>query len=171
MVMTRSSAITAGVAAAAALAATGITYATAAPAPAAQTAPAAVRQAPAPAQAPMGNEGRGNDGREGHEGRKFEEGRIQINERTYPARPGDCILVASGLGSNNFNILNNSRKTVEVFRGATCDNGAPLARVGPGSSGGVTPGHTRGVHVRNGVVASFRVIHHHKGDFHDGDGY
>ncbi|PZH01073.1 hypothetical protein C1I97_22605 [Streptomyces sp. NTH33] len=77
----------------------------------------------------------------------------------------------SGLGSNNFNILNDSKRTVEVFRGATCDNGAPLATVGPGSASGVTPGHTKGVHVKNGVVASFRVTGHHKGGFHDGDDY
>ncbi|MFF8596829.1 hypothetical protein ACF061_36520 [Streptomyces sp. NPDC015220] len=187
--MTRSHALTAAVAAAAALTATGITYATAAPAP--QTAPAVVQQAPvqapAPAQAPMGgdtggnagkgNEGKGNEGNErggnergGNEGnerggKNFEEGWIHINERSYSARPGGCITVVSGLGAKSLNIRNDSRRTVEVFRGATCDNGAPIATVGPrSSSDGVRTGHVEGgVHVKNGVVGSFRVIERHKG--------
>ncbi|MFB7600991.1 hypothetical protein, partial [Streptomyces sp. NPDC056160] len=142
MIMTRSRAVTAAVAAAAALTATGITYAAASPAPQIQTVPAAVQAAPA---APMGgdtggnaskgNEGKGNEGNnhEGndHEGgnnhgrRNFEEGWIHINERSYSAHPGGCITVISGLGSKSLNIRNDSRKTVEVFRGVTCDNGAP----------------------------------------------
>ncbi|WP_037871361.1 hypothetical protein, partial [Streptomyces sp. NRRL S-813] len=130
------------VAAVAALTATGITYATAAPAPQAQVAPAA-----AFAQAPMGGEGgntgKGNEGNERggnehggneHEGKRHhEEGRIHINEREFSGRPDGCMVVISGLGSTSFNIRNDSRNTVEFFRGVTCDNGAPIATVGPHS--------------------------------------
>ncbi|MEU6016825.1 hypothetical protein ABZ826_23080 [Streptomyces sp. NPDC047515] len=170
---TRSTVVTAAVAAAAALAATGITYASAATSEPAQAAPV-VQQAPAPVSAlnggdaGKGNEGKGNEGR-GEEGRGYErrgheeeryEGRIHINERTYSDERGGCITVVSGLGSRSLNIRNDSRRTIEVFRGATCDNGAPIATVGPhSSSDGVFPGHVRGgVHVRDGVVGSFRVI-------------
>ncbi|WP_406378721.1 hypothetical protein [Streptomyces sp. NBC_01618] len=190
---TRSTVVTAAVAAAAALAATGITYASAATSEPAQAAPVvqqqaapAVQQAPAPVTAleggdggggkgnggDEGNEGRGNEGRgneegRGHnEGRRHYEGRIHINERTYSDERGGCITVVSGLGSKSLNIRNDSRRTIEVFRGATCDNGAPIATVGPhSSSDGVFPGHVRGgVWVKNGVVGSFRVIDHHFGD-------
>ncbi|MDF3298838.1 hypothetical protein [Streptomyces tropicalis] len=165
--MTRSHAITAAVAAAAALTATGLTYAVAAPAlPAAPVVAQSV-----PVQAPMGgdnnnnnnNQGKGNEGK-GNEGnnhgqRHFEEGWISINERSYSAHPGGCITVVSGLGSRSLNVRNDSRRTVEVFRGATCDNGAPIATVGPwSSSNGVHPGCTRGVKVEDGVVGSFRVV-------------
>ncbi|MCX4784698.1 MULTISPECIES: hypothetical protein [unclassified Streptomyces] len=198
---TRSTVVTAAVAAAAALAATGITYASAATTEPAQAAPViqqaapAVQQAPAPVTAleggdggkgneGKGNEGRGNEGRgnegggygegRGHEeGRRHYEGRIHINERTYSDERGGCITVVSGLGSKSLNIRNDSRRTVEVFRGATCDNGAPIATVGPhSSSDGVFPGHVRGgVWVKDGVVGSFRVIDHRFGGDRDrGDG-
>ncbi|MER5699890.1 hypothetical protein ACFY1B_49470 [Streptomyces mirabilis] len=166
MMMTRSHAVTAAVAAVAALAATGITYASAA------SQPAQAVHAPfggsSSGNESKGNEGRGNEGRgnegrnegRGNEGREFhEEGRIQINERSYSARPGDCITVVSGLGAKTLNIRNDSRKTVEVFRGAVCDNGAPVATVGPHSqSDGVHVGCVDGIHVDDGVVGSFRVI-------------
>ncbi|MFC5675006.1 hypothetical protein, partial [Streptomyces incanus] len=150
----------------------------------AQAAPV-VQQAAAPASAPMGGEsgkgeeGRGNEGRgfegrgneeRGHEGRGFEErefeGRIHINERSFSAHPGGCMVVVSGLGSRSLNVRNDSWRTVEVFRGATCDNGAPIATVGPhSSSNGVFPRHVKGgVFVKDGVVGSFRVI---KNDFDD----
>ncbi|MFF1914761.1 hypothetical protein ACFVYE_24735 [Streptomyces sp. NPDC058239] len=181
--VTRSTVVTAALAAAAALAATGITYASAASSEPAQAAPV-VQQAAAPGSAldggdaGKGNEGKGNEGKggggydKGYENkghRDHYEGRIHINERTYSAEGGGCVTVVSGLGSKTLNIRNDSRRTVEVFRGATCDNGAPLATVGPwSSSDGVHPGRVRGgVKVRNGVVGSFRVIERH----HDGGGY
>ncbi|MFD6327833.1 hypothetical protein ACFWOL_34630, partial [Streptomyces sp. NPDC058442] len=132
---TRPTVVTAAVAVAAGLAVTGITYASASAYGPTQAAPAVqqaaapmVQQAAVPAVAPLGgesgkgNEGRGNEGRgfedRGFEGRGFE-GRIHINERSYSAAPGDCITVVSGLGSRSLNIRNDSRRTVEVFRGAT----------------------------------------------------
>ncbi|MFI1073632.1 hypothetical protein [Streptomyces puniciscabiei] len=158
MKVPRSTVVTAGLAAAAALAATGITYASAAPAPTLQSAPAAV------AAAPLGGEGGQGKGNEGREGREGDWGRILINERSYSAHPGDCITVVSGLGARSFNIRNETRKTVEVFRGAVCDNGAPIATVGPHSSSeGVRPCPTDDIHVKHGVVASFRVVRHHGG--------
>ncbi|WP_221886889.1 hypothetical protein, partial [Streptomyces sp. WAC00469] len=142
-------------------------------------------QAPAPAQAPMGgdngNNSKGNEGNDHddydhdkgghHRDKKHDEGWIHINERSYSAHPTGCVTVVSGLGSKTFNIRNDSRKTVEVFRGATCDNGAPIATVGPHStSNGVDPGCFKGVKVKDGVVASFRIVHRHdhgggKGDY------
>src|SRR3954447_17269137 len=103
-----------------------------------------------------GNEGRRNEGR-GHEDRDHEdrdheeEGRIQINERSYSSHPGDCITVLLlPPTTTSVNIRNDSRKTVEVFNGPVCDNGAPIATVEPHSSSfGVVP--TLG-------VASFRVV-------------
>ncbi|MFD4942557.1 hypothetical protein ACFVYE_07655 [Streptomyces sp. NPDC058239] len=190
--VTRSTVVTAALAAAAALAATGITYASAASTEPAQAAPVVQQQAAAPVSAlnggngnegngneGNGNEGKGNEGKGGGGGyenkggnkghRGHYEGRIHINERTYTAEAGGCVTVVSGLGSKSLNIRNDSRRTVEVFRGATCDNGAPLATVGPwSSSDGVFPGRVRGgVKVHNGVVGSFRVIERH----HDGGGY
>ncbi|KJK54708.1 hypothetical protein, partial [Saccharothrix sp. ST-888] len=135
---------------AAVLAATGLTFASAASQPVTQAAPV-VQQAAAPAQAPLGsdnkgNEGKGNEGREHREHRRHhghrhhEEGRIHINERSYSSHPSDCITIVSGLGAKSLNIRNDSHKTVEVFRGAVCDNGAPIATVGPHSTAdGVDP--------------------------------
>ncbi|RZB16491.1 hypothetical protein StrepF001_27765 [Streptomyces sp. F001] len=174
---TRSTAVTAAVAAAVGLATTGITYASAAsesiqPDPATyqqvpatyQSDPATYQQVPAssPVQAPFGGDsGRGGEGREFHEG-----GRIQINERTYSAYPGGCITVISGLGATTFNIRNDTRKTVEFFSGAVCDNGAPVALVGPHSqSSGINVPPTEGIYIEDGVVGSFRVIEQHHGDW------
>lgn len=210
MIMTRTHAIATAVAAAAALTATGITYASAVPAPQtqAQVAPAAI-----PAQAltggeggntGKGNEGKGNEGRGGERRgnerggkRHHEEGRIHINEREYSGRPDGCITVVSGLGAKSFNIRNDSRNEVEVFRGAVCDNGAPIATVGRFSSANnIRPGkdededfdkgehhdnkhhnnkhHDKmddGVKVKHGVIASFRVIKRHHGEFGESGGY
>ncbi|MFE7706399.1 hypothetical protein ACFU6I_11485 [Streptomyces sp. NPDC057486] len=185
---TRTVAVTAAAVGAAVIATTGITYASAAgsapaAAPSVQQAAPAAQQA-APDAAPLGGEGGGNagNGGKGNEGgygggggnrggnerggfRYKEEGRIFINERSYSARGEDgCITVVSGLGARSFNVRNDSRRTVEFFRGATCDNGSPVATVGPWStSNGVfTRHHVRGgVFVKNGVVGSFRVVRDH----------
>ncbi|MGW6144955.1 hypothetical protein ACWFRM_33015 [Streptomyces sp. NPDC055144] len=187
---TRTFAVSAAVVGAAVLA-TGITYAAqsestqAAPRakqvalPAKQAAPPAKRAAPpvkqaAPEAAPLGTEstgGRGNEGRDhedrdrGYRGR--DEGRIHFNERTYSARTEGCIPAASGLGSTSFSIDNDSDAAVEVYRGFNCDNGSPVARVGPyGATYGVVPrtdqgSRQGGVFVEDGVVGSFLVIRHH----------
>ncbi|MFE2986316.1 hypothetical protein [Streptomyces sp. NPDC059262] len=163
----RSIAVTAAIAGAAALAATGINYAAAAGTEAAPAAPA-VRQAAAPAAAPLG--GDSGQGKEKEGNHHYYKGRIQFNERSYSAETDGCITVVSGLGARSFNVRNDSWKTVEVFRGATCDNGSPVATVGPWSSStSVHPFRVRGgVFVKNGVVGSFRVVH----DFHGkGGGY
>ncbi|MER5614521.1 hypothetical protein [Streptomyces sp. NPDC002215] len=175
--ITRSTIVTAAVAAAAALAATGITYASAATSEPAQAAAPAVQQAAPVSALGGGDVGKGNEGKGGNErgggggggyggGRDHYEGRIHINERTYSDERGGCVTVVSGLGSKTLNIRNDSRHTVEVFRGVTCDNGAPIATVGPHSdSNGVHPGHVEGgVWVKNGVVGSFRVIERHYDD-------
>ncbi|MFD4977787.1 hypothetical protein [Streptomyces sp. NPDC058424] len=211
MIMNRSHAIATAIAAAAALTATGITYATAAPPP--QTAPAPA-YAPMDGMSGQGkgnegggrgnegggrgNEGGGRGGERGEQGergeggehgkrRHREIGRIFINERSFSAHPDGCITVVSGLGSKSFNIRNDSKQSVEFFRGVTCDNGAPIATVGPHSeANNVRPGKIKdededekgehhkkhheemkdGVKVKNGVVGSFRVIkrHHEKGE-------
>ncbi|MET8405525.1 hypothetical protein ABZV53_41155, partial [Streptomyces sp900116325] len=85
---------------------------------------------------------------------------------SYSARSEEgCITVVSGLGSRSFNVRNDSHRTVELFRGATCDNGSPVATVGPWStSNGVFTRQVRGgVKVRHGVVGSFRVVRDHRG--------
>ncbi|MFE3151680.1 hypothetical protein ACFXJ6_34345 [Streptomyces sp. NPDC059218] len=107
-----------------------------------------------------GDEGGGRGGRDRSYDRKEE--RIHFNERSYSALSEGCITAASGLGSSSFSIYNDSRKVVEVYRGFSCDGGAPVATVGPyGSTYGVA---TRTVHdgpfFDNGVVGSFRVIGH-----------
>ncbi|MGJ5754907.1 hypothetical protein FB563_3114 [Streptomyces puniciscabiei] len=183
MKFSRSTVVTASALGAAALAATGVTYASAASAP--EAAPAAPAPVAAPAApAPLagggngnnngnnnngndnnnngkGNEGKGNEGGGREGGRRHFEGRIEINERSYSAHPGDCITVVSGLGAKTLNIRNDSHRVVEVFRGAVCDNGAPVATVGPFSqSDGVRVRQTRGIHVHDGVVGSFRVVGH-----------
>lgn len=176
---TRSTAVTAAIAAGAALVATGITYASAASEPG-RSVPV-LQQAAAPAALEGGtgpstnenNNSKGNEGehREHRHHRHFRHiGRIHINERDFPAVPDGCVPILSGLGSKSINIVNDSRHTVEVFRGVTCDNGAPIAIVGPWSqSDGVHPQHVHGgVKVKHGVVGSFRVICDRRGRF-DGD--
>ncbi|MFE7791990.1 hypothetical protein [Streptomyces sp. NPDC057460] len=182
---TRTVAVTAAVVGAAVLATTGITYASAAGS--APAAPSVQQAAPAPGPAAgdgngngngNGNGGRGGDnggiggggggGRGGDDGGYdgYDKGRIHINERSYSAQPDGCITVVSGLGSRSFNVRNDSRRTVELFRGATCDNGSPVATVGPWStSNGVFTRQVRGgVWVKNGVVGSFRVVRDHYGN-------
>ncbi|MFJ8005762.1 hypothetical protein [Streptomyces fagopyri] len=190
---TRTFAVAAAVGAAA-FATTGITYASPAEsthaAPAVQRAlPAAHKAAPSakkavPATPPLdggtasrdkgeggdrdggdrGGRGRGSD----HEG----PGYIYFNERTYSGSIEGCIAAASGLGANSFSIYNDSRRTVEVYRGFNCNGGSPVATVGPhGATHGVVTGPTQGdgafgadaliagaMFGDDGVVGSFRVI-------------
>ncbi|WP_369388823.1 hypothetical protein AB5J72_15440 [Streptomyces sp. CG1] len=163
MNLARTNMVAAAVGAAAALVATGITYASAASDPA----PAAAPMAAAAAPQDGGTQGKGNEGGGWEEGRggREHEGRIHINERSYSSHPGDCITVVSGLGARTLNIRNDSDKTVEVFRGAVCDNGAPIATVGRHSdSFGVRACPPEGIEVENGVIASFRVVRHHDHD-------
>ncbi|MGW2248672.1 hypothetical protein ACWCXH_00500 [Kitasatospora sp. NPDC001660] len=189
---TRILAVAAAGAGAATLAATGITYAliagsasaspsveqAAQPVQQAAPAPPSVEQAaqpveqaaPAAPAAAVEGGGESREKREGHDrqgggrGRGHEEaGRIYFNERTYSASSEGCITAASGLGSTSFSIFNDSRKTVEVFRGFSCDNGAPVATVGPyGATNGVVTSTVHGgVFGDDGAVGSFRVIGEH----------
>ncbi|MFF1835552.1 hypothetical protein ACFVXE_15290 [Streptomyces sp. NPDC058231] len=173
---TRTVAVTAAVVGAAALAVTGISYASASGTPQAAPAvqPAVAAQAPLggdSGNAGKGNEGKGNEGGGGYGGGRgghnYYEGRIYINERSYSARTDGCITVVSGLGSRTFNVRNDSRRSVEVFRGATCDNGSPVATIGPWSTSNSVFARTvrGGVFVRNGVVGSFRVIENRHGQW------
>ncbi|MFF2149442.1 hypothetical protein [Kitasatospora sp. NPDC058190] len=117
-----------------------------------------------------GREGGGREGggREGGGRGHHKEGRIFINERTYSAGTEGCITAASGLGARSFNIRNESWRTVEVFRGFNCDNGGPVAVVGPHSSNngvrarGLDEDEWGGDWDCEGVVGSFRVIGHHR---------
>ncbi|MEV5009813.1 hypothetical protein AB0K74_15865 [Streptomyces sp. NPDC056159] len=186
---TRTFAVAAAAVGAAVLAATGITYAAtsgsspASPSvhqPAAAVHRAAKPEKPAaqpdqraaPAAAPesgggpggekdggRGREGGGRDGGGRDFGRK-EEGRIYFNDRVYSAAAEGCITTASGLGSSSFNVFNDSRRTIEVFRGFTCDNGAPVATVGPhGATNGVVTRTVQGsLFGDDGVVGSFLVL-------------
>lgn len=153
----RSLVVTAAAVGAVALTATGINYAVASDteAPAAKKATVATVPAAAPASAPRGGSAKENYGHEG---------RIHINERSYSAQPDLCMIAASGLGARSFNIRNDTHKTIEVFRGATCDNGAPIATVGPYSTAnGVRPHYVDGgLYIEDGVVGSFRVVENNK---------
>ncbi|WP_073948488.1 hypothetical protein [Streptomyces kebangsaanensis] len=122
---------------------------------------AAPAAAPANGGSANGEKGEGRDREGGGRGYGHEkEGRIYFNERVYSASAEGCITAASGLGSNSFNVFNDSRKTIEVFRGFTCDNGAPVATVGPhgATNGVVTRTVHGGVFGDDGVVGSFLVI-------------
>ncbi|GAA3860574.1 hypothetical protein ACWDWS_36820 [Streptomyces sp. NPDC003328] len=176
---THSTAVTAAVAAGAALMATVITYASVASVPLAAAAAqrAAVASAAAPESDDKGDNGYGDnrhgDG-DGRDNGDTDHGRsldgwdfyggdpeaVHVNERDYAAVPYGCITVVSGLGSKTLNVRNDSKETVEVFSGATCGDGAPIATVGPFSStNGLFPRHVRGgVEVEDGVVGSFRVV-------------
>ncbi|MEV0695200.1 hypothetical protein [Streptomyces sp. NPDC050388] len=127
--------------------------------PAQQAAPAAASSGGDSARGEKKDEGRDHEGGGRGYGHK-EEGRIYFNEREYSAAAEGCVTAASGLGSSSFNVFNDSRKTVEVFRGFTCDNGAPVATVGPhGATNGVVPRTVQGsLFGDDGVVGSFRVI-------------
>ncbi|MFD1663429.1 hypothetical protein ACFSL4_36025 [Streptomyces caeni] len=94
-------------------------------------------------------------------------GRIYFNGRTYSAHADGCVTVAKSLSSNSFNVYNDSGLIIEVFRGFTCDNAAPVATVGPHDrSNGVVARRARGgVSGDNDVVGSFRVIGRHHDDW------
>ncbi|MER6092564.1 hypothetical protein [Streptomyces bluensis] len=85
------------------------------------------------------------------------EGRILVNERTFAAEHGVCTAVISSQ-SANFNVRNESDKTVEFFSGITCDNGAPIAIIGPRSSSSAIPGTVVTGGGITAIVGSFRVI-------------
>jgi hypothetical protein len=156
-----------------------IVHRPAAPAPRAAQ-PAAPPAAAAEAVTGNGDRGGDNGGEkgddrghdEGGRGRgDRDEGKIYFNERVYSATSSGCVTAASGLGSTSFSVFNDSRKTIEVYRGFTCDNGAPVATVGPhGATNGVATstfhdglfdgtGHGL-VFGDDGVVGSFRVLDH-----------
>ncbi|MFJ9584908.1 hypothetical protein [Streptomyces acidicola] len=150
-----------------AAAATGVNYASAsssaprsAPQNAAQSAAQSAGQsagqsAPnvvgdAASSVPQGGENRNINRREN-------EGRILVNERTFAAEHGVCTAVISSQ-SANFNVRNESDKTVEFFSGITCDNGAPIAIIGPRSSSSAIPGTVVTGGGITAIVGSFRVI-------------
>ncbi|MGW4048176.1 hypothetical protein [Streptomyces sp. NPDC004721] len=112
-----------------------------------------------------GREGGGREGGGRDFGRK-QEGKIYFNDRVYSAAAEGCITTASGLGSSSFNVFNDSRRTIEVFRGFTCDNGAPVATVGPhgATNGVVTRTVQGGLFGDDGVVGSFLVLTDDDGD-------
>ncbi|MFE7214803.1 hypothetical protein ACFU93_33635 [Streptomyces sp. NPDC057611] len=112
-----------------------------------------------------GREGRDREGGGRDFGRK-QEGKIYFNDRVYSAAAEGCITTASGLGSSSFNVFNDSRRTIEVFRGFTCDNGAPVATVGPhgATNGVVTRTVQGGLFGDDGVVGSFLVLTDDDGD-------
>ncbi|MFF4959294.1 hypothetical protein [Streptomyces sp. NPDC001222] len=119
------------------------------------------------------DEGDSNRGRDHDDDRRDRgPGWIHFNERTYSAAVEGCVTAASGLGSNSFSIDNDSDKFVEVYRGFTCDNGSPVATVGPhGSTFGVVPSTSEGgdyshedeflraaMFAQDNVAGSFRVV-------------
>ncbi|MEV6835468.1 hypothetical protein AB0N17_13285 [Streptomyces sp. NPDC051133] len=185
----RSTAVTAGIAAAAALVASGITYASASPSGATR-APSVIAggtgTAPVvtdPGSASKGNEGvavvggitqpRQGERREHRE--HHEEGRIQINERSYSSHPGECVAVVLRFPATGMNIFNDSHRDVDVFSGDVCDNGAPIAHVGPDDTSynviAQNPGDGNCVPTpMTPCLASFRVVHKRDhGDDHGGD--
>ncbi|MEU6808006.1 hypothetical protein ABZ920_03115 [Streptomyces sp. NPDC046831] len=185
---TRTFAVAAAGVGTAVIAATGITYAAALgepasrsvhqpaapahqPAAPAQRAAQPAQRAPqseqraAPAAAPASGEKGEDRDREGggRDDDRRQGGWIHFNERSYSASTEGCVTAASGLGSNSFNIYNDSWRTVEVYRGFTCDNGAPVATVGPhGATNGVVTRTVEGaLFGDDGVVGSFRVLGDH----------
>ncbi|MEU6774046.1 hypothetical protein [Streptomyces sp. NPDC046759] len=165
------------------LAAAGITYAlTVGSSPAASSVHRAARPVhrvaqPArrtvPVVAPSADRNTGgarSAGRDGGGRGRGEDGRIYFNERVYSASVDGCVTAASGLGASSFSVFNDSRRTIEVFRGFTCDNGAPVATVGPhGETYGVVTRTDHGgdfgdagvLFGDDGVVGSFRVVCDH----------
>ncbi|EKX66605.1 hypothetical protein [Streptomyces ipomoeae] len=154
----RTVALIAASVAAAAVTATGVTYASAA---GSSPESASVREAVLPASAPLGGDDhewkdgekkddyKKDDYKKDDNGYEKHRGEIQINERTYSAHPGACITVF-GAGSSSFNITNDTDRTVEFFNGGFCNEGTPVATVGPDrASFGVGDAS---------FLASFRVV-------------
>ncbi|MDX3261757.1 hypothetical protein PV336_21345 [Streptomyces sp. MI02-2A] len=119
---------------------------------------------------------RGGGGDRGNHQKRI--GRIYFNERSFSAAVDGCVPAASGLGSTSFSVDNDSDKIVEVYRGFSCDNGSPVATVGPyGSTYGVVTGNNdysgdggfgsrfgsgfAGALLDSAVAGSFRVIDRH----------
>ncbi|MGW0883179.1 hypothetical protein [Streptomyces sp. NPDC002671] len=122
-------------------------------------------QRAAPDTAPSGGSGASGERNEGRDGggRDYghkEVGWIYFNERSYSAAAEGCITATS---SSSFSVVNDSRKTIEVFRGFACDGGAPVAIVGPHGEthGTVTRTDHGGVFGDDGVVGSFLVARDH----------
>lgn len=63
------------------------------------------------------------------------------------------------INTTSFNIRNESERIVEFYNGITCDNGAPVATVGPHSSSNSVAGDQDLEELA--VVGSFRVINGH----------
>lgn len=134
------------------LAATGVNYASATSsvpksAPSLQDADAAFPQ------------GQGGDGqtdynyRNDAHGRNDDRGRIHVNERTFAAEPGVCTAVISS-PATSFNVLNESDRTIEFFRGITCDNGSAIAKIGPRNSSSAI----EGTRVLDAAAAPFALV-------------
>lgn len=152
------------------LAATGMNYASASSS-APKSAPS-VQQADA--SVPQGGDGQTNfnyrndndrnDNFRNDNFRNNDRGRVYVNERTFAAEPGVCTAVISS-PARSFNVLNESNRTVEFFRGITCDNGSARAKIHPGDSTSEIEGTTvlDGATVPFALVGSFRAIdkHHH----------
>ncbi|MFF0060732.1 hypothetical protein ACFYRC_04120 [Streptomyces sp. NPDC005279] len=144
-----------------ALAATGVNYASASSsvpksAPSIQDADSSVPLGGDVGQTNFGVEGQANgptNGQNNHNYRNDDDGRIQVNERTYSVDTGVCTAVISS-PAMSFNVRSESDRTVEFFRGITCDNGAPIAIIEPrGSSSGV-----EGTTVLDGAVVPFALV-------------
>lgn len=156
--------------------ATGVTYASSAlestpKSTPPKSAPVVVEKpapaAGAPAAAPLGGTGAHEEhdqGKREHDN-NHHHGRIFINERSYGADPGSCIAVVNVVNATSFNIRNESDKTVEFFNGIACDNGAPIATVGPRSASNAITGVQPVAPLA--IVGSFRVIHHNHHDKHN----
>ncbi|MEW2396316.1 hypothetical protein [Streptomyces sp. NPDC046862] len=102
----------------------------------------------------------GGDGRTNSSAARNNEGRVLVNERTFAAEHGVCVAVVSSQ-SASFNVRNESDETVEFFNGITCDNGAPIATIGPRSSSSAIAGTLVAGTGITAIVGSFRVIDNH----------
>ncbi len=143
----------------AALAATGVTYASAS-SPVPQSAPAVQDNA---VSAPFGGDGQTHFDPNGNHNNNHDDDQVHVNERTYSAVPGRCTAVVSS-PAMSFNVRNDSNKTIEFFRGITCDNGAAISTIAPHSSSNGLEGTTviDGTTVPFALLGSFRVLEKHR---------